>query len=328
MESLSSQEVGTVEDNSHITIAEGVVLYPPHVLKNAHDYKAPKYIFGLEKQKKLMDAHILYPLKASNHYVHAHGKHQLQRFLYLYGPRGSGKELYATSFGGKYGVNVVVLDFARFDPLEHLSLVYSTALENQPCIVLYDECEGYFQTNSDRRMVGKLFAELKGVHDSHHLVWTIFLSTVKPIPSQRNPGLCHTILEMLDHYSYCGELTERDRIKVLSQAIASKLYSVDAFPLNDVSLRQLANAAIHCTPKQIHSFVERVFNAKITRLNVSSLAATDPKEINLVPNIQDFKDQLYDVDGKTPPRITLTDPYEINIVPYTEAPRNIPYGFS
>lgn len=327
MESVSSQDICTIDENARVMITEGVLLYPPHVLKNAYDYKSPKYICGLEGQKKLMDAHILYPLKASNHYIHTNGKHQLQRFLYFYGPRGAGKLLYARSFCGKHNVNLILIDFARFDPLQHLELVYATALENQPCVVLYDECEGYFQPNSDRRVVGRLFAELKAVHDSHHLIWTVFLSIVKPTRTPSSPGLCHTILELLDQYSYSGEMTERDRIKVMCQAISSKLYNEESFPLNDVNLRLLANAANHCTPKQIHSFVDRVFNAKLTKLNLSSLATTDPQDSSLIPTLEDFKNQLYDIDDKTPPRVTLNDPYEVNIAPYSEQPRNVPYGF-
>ena len=305
-----------------VRISESVVVATPNYLKNQPKYLAPKYMCGLVNQKKLMDGHILVPLKAANHYAHKGGKNTLQRMLYFYGPRGSGKHLYVRSFCGKYNVNLITLDFARFDPLRDLELVYATALEYQPCIVLYDQCEGYFRHNSERRIVGKLLGELQSVRDSHSLIWSIFISEVPPMPE-----MCHTIVEMLNQYAFCGMLTDRDRLKVLTQAIAAKLHRDIDFPLNETSLLYLANAAEHCTPQQIHNYIGRVFHTKLIALQLSNLATLDPTDESLVPSVDDFKSEHIDIGNGKAARITRPDPCPMNIAPYPEVSQTGAYGF-
>jgi hypothetical protein len=135
-ETLCSTEASPNASTGRIAVSESVVVFTPHYLKNQPKYFAPKYVCGLANQKKLMEGHVLMPLRAGTHYTHKAGKNTLQRMLYFYGPRGSGKHLYVRSFCGKHNVNLITLDFARFDPLRDLALVYATALDYQTFIVL------------------------------------------------------------------------------------------------------------------------------------------------------------------------------------------------
>lgn len=270
-----------------------------------------------------MESHILYPLKAPQHYRHKDGKHELQRFLYFYGARGSGKQMYVKSFCASNGLNLIVLDFASFEPLKHLESVYNTARDYQPCVILYDECEGYFQPNTERSLVGKLFAELRGVQDSYNLIWTVFISIHMP-----EMKLCHTILDMLNQHSHCGFLTERDRIKVLMQAISAHLYNDADFPLSTPNLVFLANVSEHCTPKQIRAFIDKVFDAKLSALHLQHLSTIERTETTLIPTIEDFRAQIISIDSKSPGRITLFDPYEMNVKAYGGHSSGIPYGYA
>lgn len=244
------------------------------------------------------------------------GRRDMERTISIYGQRGSGKMLALKTFCYENNITMVVISYSGFQPERDVKLAYEYAVQNLPCVVVLDECEGDFhpQHPLGRRNTGILQHWMDSVERSCAPLWTVIISTV--VPSLETMDFA--ILKFIKQKVWCGDTTPADRSSAFVAAIQAYLYEGQKSPLDQAELLDYVKMSNHCTIGDVFAFVRKVFlhRAKKAGEALAMMPQTTP---DLVPTMDDFSENIVRPGGVGRDRITDFDPLTYNIAPYTNS---------
>lgn len=238
------------------------------------------------------------------------GRLPLSQTIYFPGSRGSGKRLLVRSFAAEHDLTLYEAQGPGFAPAQELDGLYRDAVQHSPCIILFNDCEGFFAHGSPH--CGQLWGWLDKIRRARLPVWTIFCANVQP------SILDLSIQRMLDNITWAGVLTELDRERVWLAAFQSYVAgrTASSNSITPTCLKTLLRASEHCVARDIFNFVKTVFLKKVAKIgrNIELL----PSDTPILPEDADFRECCFqDAMGRL--RITHLDPREINVTPYFHA---------
>lgn len=283
-------------------------------------HAATMQVFGLHAAKARLNTSIIRPLRAPQHYRHGGGILTFDDTLMIYGAESSGKRLLVKTFCAEHGINLVLVDHIGFEPAQDLPRIYEHARQCQPCVVLFDDCNGYFRPNAHPSVISALNRELVKTRQEVSKVWSVFISVENP----RNASLHHLLRVAIDHSSWTGEiennqlLNEAEILDVLATAIGRNLRSGDN-PFTAHNMKQLAIFARNCTPGNIFSFIDKVWRCKADSMGLQHMATLSVDSPEMIPEWGFFEATLTRPGGGHQ-WMTEFDPYRVNIEPYGTAP--------
>jgi len=244
------------------------------------------------------------------------GRRDMERTISIYGQRGSGKMLALKTFCLENSIAMVVISYSGFQPERDIKLAYEYAVQNLPCVVVLDECEGDFHPHHPlgRRNTGILQHWMDSVERSYAPLWTVIISTV--VPSLETMDFA--ILKFIKQRVWCGDTSPADRSSAFAAAIQSYLYEGQKSPLDQAELSDYIKMSKHCTIGDVFAFVRKVFlhRAKKAGEALAMMPQTTP---DLVPTMDDFSENIVRPGGVGRDRITDFDPLTYNIAPYTNS---------
>jgi SpoVK/Ycf46/Vps4 family AAA+-type ATPase len=276
-------------------------------------------VYGLVDAKRMLKDCVATPVRNPQHYQLEYktqgsiGKRDVERVLVLYGARGSGKLTLEKSFCLKNTISLVVLTHVGFRPEEDIERAYEFAVENQPCMVVFDELEAAFSPSGfGERNAVLLRTWIDRVAKKKLPIWTLFNCNVVPGPET----FSYTLHSIFNHTRWSGDLTIADREKLFIRFINKYMYGNQAAPLSEELIRRYARISSYCVAQDIAKFVSQVFLYRLNQ-NSDSLSSLSPDSEKLVPSIDDFDRFVVRPGPVGRDRITDFDPEVRNIAPYT-----------
>jgi len=323
------------EKNTH-SISLGITIKLPENLNTDKSIIDYDHVFGLEDIKKTLRGNIAVPLNAEQHFnieinqkgSLKKGKLLIERFMAFYGACGSGKKTVIRSFCREQQISLIEVPFWSFNPFTDTDGIYQEAIkatETSPCIILFDQCQGHYQPNSDRRVVSNMRVMLDRIVESKKAIWVIFVSNVKI----DNNSLDKAVYSLLNDCVWSGKLKEGTIVMAIQSCIKRFLHSEQTFPLTARDINSIKNNCKHVIVGDIFNYIARVFSLRAKRNEkdgfLSSLSYNDHK---MIPTLTDFEKCYVNIFGQN--RITKYDPFEHNMQPYDDAVRDVSsvsYGF-
>lgn len=277
-------------------------------------------VAGMEDAKERLYKSIVLPVRAPHHYTHGGGKLTFDRTMIIYGAKSSGKRFLVRTFCAMHRFNLIEVSHIGFEPVNDLPKIYEKAAASEPCVVLFDDCNGFFRPNTpDARVIAQLNTQLTSMVERYKQVWSIFISVEKPDTN----NLHHVLRTAIDQSVWAGSrqindmLNEQERLDVIVEALSHYLYEEN--PFTPQQLRQLVIASRNCTAGNIFSYVERVWRVKADSLDAQRFITLEHNSRELIPEWDVFVNQMTRPGGGRS-WITDYDPYVYNIQPYGTAP--------
>ena len=325
-------------DTGYITNTSCAFLYTNEALQ--HNRSVPNSmtdIIGMQAVKNALVNLVLSPQKAPQHFIIGAGNLPKRTNLMIYGADQSGKNTLVKAFCGEYEMNMIFVSYAGLDVVNDMPLIYATAQQHQPCIVLWDDCVSSFKQRRDPKIIGTFRTAMQIILDRNFAVWNVFTTVEKPFFDPANPESLHYAFygslsvkiwagapddgRMVSHTS--DMLTEADRRTVFIESIRRYYTPIEGQPdpYTVDELTKLVDAAVWCTAGNIINFVDSVFLRHSDRIGLSALVNLDTNDPSMIPTFQTFEAAIaenlaLDVGG----RVTPFNPHQVNIEPYTPPP--------
>jgi len=250
--------------------------------------------------------------------------------LMVYGASGSGKYFLIATFCAELNFNLIRVPFSGTRPQAHLPLIYEYARENQPCIVVFDDCNGMFrpeQKNNvevlmkeimmNRSMVPDIDITSSQAMPTGTRIWSIFSSIENPNHQRYDPIMQNAIRMSawsgIPKHDDC--LTEKERFDAFVYALAQNIREDEEPPYTPQNLMDLARIAKYSTVGDIYSFVSDVFENFSNTMDLSQLQALPYNHPALLPPFDFFVRQIYS-PGEGKKWLSTSDPHEKNVKYY------------
>ena len=282
-----------------------------------------EHIFGLKECKEFLSNNILGPLRASIHFTIGGGRWIFPRSMMFYGAEGSGKKLLIRTFCKANNINLIHINYAGFEAGEQLDTIYQVASQHEPCIIMYEECDGFFRTHCNPKDIFAYKRNSDNLNNGNLRVWEIFVNIDVPRPHADDPRIRihHTLYEKLaGNTRWSGDteneciITFEETIGMLGKAISSKLEQNSLPPIDKKQMRHIAGFCAYCTPGNIQSYIDRVWFQHIADMSWNYLLTLSRGAPETLPQFETFEKCLYNSDMG--PKITTFDPFENNVQRY------------
>lgn len=230
------------------------------------------------------------------------GKTPLQHIFYIYGSEGSGKRTLLKSFCAAHeDLSLVQVNPATFNPATDTELLYKTACENSPAIVLLDSCDGHYHRSNPSTMANAslLWDQMKKMEEHRLPVWTIFTSIFPP------DSLQQLLTNQIVLACWTSKLTTLDCEKLWRRAIAR--YSQTEKKISDEDFSALSRKSTDLNAGDIESIVKKVC-ANTVQSQGKDLARQPTKSLVLVPSFNDYFVHVQNTKFY----------FEKNIIPYSQ----------